>query len=253
MCMYTLEERKITFDVPVETAPGVINNSRDHFEFTFNQTFDTGTKQDAVFDAVARPIIDGALEGFNGTIFAYGQTGSGKTFTMTGGQSSFNDRGIIPRTLQYLFQSFKKRTDCSHQVHISYMEIYNEHGYDLLAEDLEGSHDVKKELPRVHLREDSDGNIHLRNLSAHPSGSEEEALNYLFVGDTNRHVSETTMNLESSRSHCIFTIFITASKIGSDTVRRSKIHLVDLAGSERVHKSQVGRRTTRIPTNTTLR
>jgi hypothetical protein len=113
------------------------------------------------------------------------------------------------------------------------------HRYDLLADDLEGSHDVKKELPRVHLREDSDGNIHLRNLSAHPSGSEEEALNYLFVGDTNRHVSETTMNLESSRSHCIFTIFITASKLGSDTVRRSKIHLVDLAGSERVHKSQV--------------
>jgi hypothetical protein len=101
MCLYTLEERKITFDVPVEQAPGVINNSRDHFEFTFNQTFDTGTKQDTVFDAVARPIIDGALEGFNGTIFAYGQTGSGKTFTMTGGQSSFNDRGIIPRTLQY--------------------------------------------------------------------------------------------------------------------------------------------------------
>ena len=119
------------------------------------------------------------------------------------------------------------------------MEIYNEHGYDLLAEDLESLQDVKKELPRVHLREDSDGNIHLRNLSAHPSGSEEEALNYLFVGDTNRHVSETTMNLESSRSHCIFTIFITASKIGGDTVRRSKIHLVDLAGSERVHKSQV--------------
>jgi kinesin family protein 6/9 len=98
--MYTLEDRKITFDVPVEAAPGVINNSRDHFEFTFNQTFDTSTKQDAVFDAVARPIIDGALEGFNGTVFAYGQTGSGKTFTMTGGQSSFNDRGIIPRTLQ---------------------------------------------------------------------------------------------------------------------------------------------------------
>ena len=66
--MYTLEDRKITFDVPVETAPGVINNSRDHFEFTFNQTFDVQTKQDAVFDSVARPIIDGALEGFNGAM-----------------------------------------------------------------------------------------------------------------------------------------------------------------------------------------
>ncbi len=120
MCTYTLEERKITFDVPVETAPGVINNTRGHFDFTFNQTFDIDTKQDAVFDSVARPIIDGALDGFNGTVFAYGQTGSGKTFTMTGGQSSFNDRGIIPRTLQYLFQSFKKRTDSSHQVIVNW-------------------------------------------------------------------------------------------------------------------------------------
>lgn len=43
------------------------------------------TKQEKVFDKVAKDVIDSALEGFNGTIFAYGQTGSGKTFTMTGG------------------------------------------------------------------------------------------------------------------------------------------------------------------------
>jgi len=39
-----------------------------------------------VFERVARPVVKGALDGFNGTIFAYGQTGSGKTFTITGGQ-----------------------------------------------------------------------------------------------------------------------------------------------------------------------
>jgi kinesin family protein 6/9 len=36
------------------------------------------------------------------------QTGSGKTFTITGGAERYNDREIIPRTLTYLFEQFKK-------------------------------------------------------------------------------------------------------------------------------------------------
>jgi hypothetical protein len=59
----------------------------------------------------------------------------------------------------------------------------------------------------------------------------------LFLGDTNRTISETPMNQASSRSHCIFTIMLEARQAGSDIVRRSKLHLVDLAGSERVAKS----------------
>ena len=53
--------------------------------------------------------MDSAINGYNGTIFAYGQTGSGKTFTMTGGTDSFDDRGLIPRTLTYIFNQ-KRRT-----------------------------------------------------------------------------------------------------------------------------------------------
>lgn len=79
--------------------------------------------------------------------------------------------------------------------------------------------------------------MHLRNLSMHMAASEEEALNLLFLGDTNRAIAETPMNLASSRSHCIFTISIEARPHGSDTIRRSKFHLVDLAGSERAHKT----------------
>ena len=36
------------------------------------------------------------------------QTGSGKTFTITGGAERYADRGIIPRTLSYLFQEYQK-------------------------------------------------------------------------------------------------------------------------------------------------
>lgn len=51
------------------------------------------------------------LAGYNGTIFAYGQTGSGKTFTITGGAEHYSDRGIIPRTLSYLYQHFSQVSD----------------------------------------------------------------------------------------------------------------------------------------------
>jgi hypothetical protein len=36
------------------------------------------------------------------------QTGSGKTFTITGGAERYSDRGIIPRTLSYMFDCFEK-------------------------------------------------------------------------------------------------------------------------------------------------
>lgn len=46
--------------------------------------------------------------------------------------------------------------------------------------------------------EDSDQNIHLKNLSVHAAANEEEALNLLFLGDTNRMIAEvsTTSNRE---------------------------------------------------------
>ncbi|XP_075123451.1 kinesin-like protein KIF6 [Leptodactylus fuscus] len=88
--------------------------------------------------------------------------------------------------------------------------------------------------------EDPDQNIHLKNLSLQPATTEEEALNLLFLGDTNRMIAETPMNQASTRSHCIFTIHISSKEPGSATVRRSKLHMVDLAGSERVAKTGVG-------------
>ena len=47
--------------------------------------------------------------------------------------------------------------------------------------------------------EDTDGAVHLRNLSLHQANSEEDALNLLFIGDTNRMIAETPMNQASTR------------------------------------------------------
>ena len=64
---------------------------------------------------------------------------------------------------------------CLMQVHISYLEIYNETGYDLLNPDREVQ--MLEDLPKVAIMEDEESNIHMRNLSIHRANNEEEALN----------------------------------------------------------------------------
>lgn len=98
----------------------------------------------------------------------------------------------------------------------------------------DGNNDV---VPKVTMLEDEMGNFHFKNLSMHAVSSEEDALNLLFLGDTNRAIAATEMNENSTRSHCIFTIMLEGRKSDSDTVIRSKCSIVDLAGSERVSRT----------------
>ena len=57
------------------------------------------------------------------------------------------DRGIIPRSISAIFEAVSKRSDYQFQVHISYLEIYNETGYDLLDPDREIK--ALEDLPKV--------------------------------------------------------------------------------------------------------
>ena len=127
---------------------------------------------------------------------------------------------------------------------ISYLEIYNQNGYDLLMEN-DAKNAMDGEIPKVTMLEDEDGIFHFRNLSMHMVSSEEDALNLLFLGDTNRAIAATEMNQNSTRSHCIFTIVIEGRRHGADTVTRSKLNIVDLAGSERVSRTNSAGQTLR--------
>ncbi|KAF4013362.1 hypothetical protein G4228_005014 [Cervus hanglu yarkandensis] len=243
MPIYSIDEdEKLTpsleIILPRDLADGFVNNKRESYRFKFQRIFDQDAKQETIFENIAKPVAESVLAGYNGTIFAYGQTGSGKTFTITGGAERYSDRGIIPRTLSYIFEQLRKDSSKIYTTHISYLEIYNECGYDLLDPRHEAS--SLEDLPKVTVLEDPDQNIHLKNLSLHQATTEEEALNLLFLGDTNRMIAETPMNQASTRSHCIFTIHLSSKEPGSATVRHAKLHLVDLAGSERVAKTGVG-------------
>lgn len=231
-----LEQGSLTFELDRQSLDGEVNNVKTTHAFRFDGILGMQVSQEEVLNIIGKPVIDDVLNGVNGTIFAYGQTGSGKTFTMTGGAQRYADRGLIPRTLAYMFECFRK-SQTRYKMYISYMEIYDDKGYDLMREN--NSSTKLEDLPKVILREDDDGNSHLRNLSVNAAATEEDALNLLFEGDTNRAVAETPMNDASTRSHCLFIIWVESTTPGSDVVRRSKLHLVDLAGSERVSQTGV--------------
>ena len=63
-------------------------------KFSVDHVFNKKATQSNIFSKIGKPIVDSALQGYNGTVLAYGQTGSGKTYTMLGSPA---EPGLIPR------------------------------------------------------------------------------------------------------------------------------------------------------------
>ncbi|XP_053922333.1 centromere-associated protein E isoform X2 [Cuculus canorus] len=202
--------------------------------FSYDRVFHSSDNTQQLYEGVAVPIIQSAVQGYNGTIFAYGQTASGKTYTMMGSEDS---AGIIPRAVQHVFKIICEIPDREFLLRVSYMEIYNETITDLLC-------DTRKKKPLA-IREDVNRNIYVEDLIEEVVVAPEQVMEWIRKGEKNRHYGETKMNEHSSRSHTIFRMII-ESRERSDPVNAncdgavmvSHLNLVDLAGSERA--SQTG-------------
>jgi hypothetical protein len=204
----------------------------------------------------AIPIIDDAIEGYNGCIFAYGQTGAGKTYTMSGPSvETHHERGLCKRTADYLFEKARiisNNREGSISLKLSALEIYNESVIDLLRDSsasLNGISDNKSSthsivpaaVPKLTIIDTPSG-VMLPALFLLPMASTEDAYSFLLESYSNRAVGEHMLNRRSSRSHVLYTFYITRTKgSGEDQAKsdilESKLHLVDLAGSERVKNS----------------
>ncbi|XP_032042690.1 centromere-associated protein E-like [Aythya fuligula] len=202
--------------------------------FSYDRVFHSSDNTQQLYEGVAVPIIQSAVQGYNGTIFAYGQTSSGKTYTMMGNKESV---GVIPKAVQHVFKLICEIPDREFLLRVSYMEIYNETITDLLC-------DIRKKKP-LGIREDVNRNTFVEDLTEEVVVSPQEVMEWIRKGEKSRHYGETKMNEHSSRSHTIFRMII-ESRERSDlanancdgAVMVSHLNLVDLAGSERA--SQTG-------------
>ncbi|CAH0730290.1 unnamed protein product, partial [Brenthis ino] len=201
--------------------------------YAYDAVFDTNTTQMDIYVQTASLIVEQVLKGYNGTIFAYGQTGTGKTYTMAGSNSAPELRGIIPNSFAHIFSHIAKaKDDEKFLVCVTYLEIYNEEVRDLLGNNPHQSLEVK-ERPDI--------GVFVKDLTGYVVHNADELEKIMAVGNKSRHIGATAMNIESSRSHAIFSITVENSKRGTDGkmhVKMGKLHLVDLAGSERQSKTQ---------------
>ncbi|KAG5447702.1 Kinesin-like protein kif14 [Clonorchis sinensis] len=188
--------------------------------------------QATVYRTLAFPLLQRSLEGYNTCLFAYGVTSSGKTYSITGPPEN---PGIIPRLVDDLFREVGARqsAEVDYSVELSYFEIYNERIRDLLSSEKGGPNGLL-------VREHPVTGPYVEGLSRIGVRSSTDVLGWLRTGSRQRTVACTEFNEASSRSHTIFTLYLTRRTVANypfggmiESVYTSRINIVDLAGSER--------------------
>ncbi|KAM8890851.1 kinesin-like protein KIF21A isoform 2-T2 [Spinachia spinachia] len=233
--------------------------------FTYDYMFDMDSQQEAVYASCTEKLIEGCFEGYNATVFAYGQTGSGKTYTMgTGFDVNITEEelGIIPRAVHHLFRGIEERRRAAQEqgrpppefkINAQFLELYNEDVLDLF----DSTRDMKQKS-HIKIHEDAAGGIYTVGVTTRTVSCEAEMMQCLKLGALSRTTASTQMNVQSSRSHAIFTIHLCQVRVCASDNQESesdnkvsngnsevdeyetltaKFHFVDLAGSERLKRT----------------
>ncbi|XP_076909562.1 kinesin-like protein KIN-14N [Bidens hawaiensis] len=232
------EPKTVSFPTTTENiGRGIelLQNGQKH-SFMFDKVFVPESSQEEVFVEVSQ-LVQSALDGYKVCIFAYGQTGSGKTHTMMGTPGNYDGKGLIPRSLEQIFESRQmlQNQGWKYEMQVSMLEIYNETIRDLLTT----NRPVLTELgtKQYAIKHDANGNTHVSDLTVVDVRSSKEVSFLLNRAAQSRSVSKTQMNEQSSRSHFVFTLRITGVNESTEQQVQGVLNLIDLAGSERLSKS----------------
>ena len=173
---------------------------------------------DGVFDAsdseaMALIVRENMTKGGDLLVIGYGHSGSGKTYSI------FGPSGILESVTADLFRD---EAMPSSYIDVSFLEVYNEKVYDLVAVG-------QSSLKPLQVLEDVDHNVFVRHLSRVRVQSIMELEAVVGIGMQQRAEAENAIHSHSSRSHAILQL----TKPSGES-----IWLCDLAGSERVKKFQ---------------
>ncbi|KAB2060440.1 hypothetical protein ES319_A10G017500v1 [Gossypium barbadense] len=217
--------------------------SGQKYPFTFDKVFNHEASQQDVFVEISQ-LVQSALDGYKVCIFAYGQTGSGKTYTMMGRPEASEQKGLIPRSLEQIFQSSQalRAQGWKYKMQASMLEIYNETIRDLLSNNRSSGSDPTRPENSVSgkqytIKHDANGNTYVSDLTIVDVSSISEISSLLRQAAQSRSVGRTQMNEQSSRSHMVFTLRISGINESTEQQVQGVLNLIDLAGSERLSRS----------------
>lgn len=195
--------------------------------------------QAAVYRSIGTKIVERAVMGFNCCLVAYGQTGTGKTHTLHGDWSRAQQRGLLPRVSEGLLEELDAlRSDGAEvQARASYLEIYNNRLFDLLAPN--PARQLGKSRGRLDIHTHPKIGVYVDNLSEFPIQDFKDIEKLVTQGGRNKHIAATTMNARSSRSHTIFSMAIEVRNASlAPHNRMATVQVVDLAGRESEQTSE---------------
>ncbi|CAE6184968.1 unnamed protein product [Arabidopsis arenosa] len=211
--------------------------------FTFDKVFNHEASQEEVFFEISQ-LVQSALDGYKVCIFAYGQTGSGKTYTMMGRPETPEQKGLIPRSLEQIFQASQSlgAQGWKYKMQVSMLEIYNETIRDLLSTNRTTSMELVRadsgtSGKQYTITHDVNGHTHVSDLTIFDVCSIGKISSLLQQAAQSRSVGKTQMNEQSSRSHFVFTMRISGVNESTEQQVQGVLNLIDLAGSERLSKS----------------
>ncbi|XP_057727229.1 kinesin-like protein KIN-14N [Arachis stenosperma] len=239
------EGKIISYPTSMEAAGrGIeLTQSGQKHSFTFDKVFAPDASQEEVFIEISQ-LVQSALDGYKVCIFAYGQTGSGKTYTMMGRPGQPEEKGLIPRSLEQIFQTRQalQAQGWKYELQVSMLEIYNETIRDLLSTNKSSdAARVENGTPgsgkQYAIKHDANKNTHVSDLTVVDVQSVKEVAFLLNQAANSRSVGKTQMNEQSSRSHFVFTLRIYGVNESTDQQVQGILNLIDLAGSERLSKS----------------
>ena len=122
------------------------------------------------------------------------------------------DAGIMPRSFAHLFSAVNSLQSRSHGarylIRCSFIEIYNEELRDLLAVETRDSTLPGAKKKKLEIKETESQSVYVRDCIVRMARTPKDLMNALKDGVRSRAVGDTQMNRESSRSHCIFTVYI---------------------------------------------
>ncbi|GMI21044.1 hypothetical protein TeGR_g14058, partial [Tetraparma gracilis] len=192
----------------------------------FDGVFPAGCATSEVSSAVTAGVAEALLDGYNVTILAYGPTGTGKTHTMGTDFSPASGDAVMPTAVSLLFAAIAA-SPAATAVHLSYLEVYNEHLNDLLLP-------PTSTPPPLDIHETPGRDVRVPNLTSLPVASAERVFELLSAAAAGRKTAATAANAASSRSHAIVSLAVASTAPGEGGAKVSgRLALVDLAGSER--------------------
>ncbi|XP_003825397.3 kinesin-like protein KIF20B isoform X4 [Pan paniscus] len=196
-CVHILDSQTVVLKEPQCILGRLSEKSSGQMaqKFSFSKVFGPATTQKEFFQGCIMQPVKDLLEGQSRLIFTYGLTNSGKTYTFQGTEENI---GILPRTLNVLFDSLQDRlyTKMNLKPHRSreYLRLSSEQE----KEEIASKSALLRQIKEVTVRNDSDDTLY---------GSLTNSLNISEFEESIKDYEQANLNMANSIKFSVWVSF----------------------------------------------